>query len=346
MPSTSLNRSLHAARAIKQDEFYTQLSDIEKELVHYKKHFRNKTVFCNCDDPRISNFFKYFLNNFEALKLKKLITTCYRNDKPDLFSQHKSDRGVYFEYSGEQRESRLPDPGKIKPHQLKGDGDFRSEECVNLLKQADIVITNPPFSLFREYVGQLIEFRKNFLILGQQNVITYKEIYALIQDNKLWLGANNGGTKWFEVNKDYDITTESRKKIENGRKYFSMGSVNWFTNLDLAKRHDELITFEKYNPKMHPKYDNYDAIEVSRYKEIPIDYYGAMGVPITFLDKHNPDQFQLLGQTDRDGSSGFRTKIYTRDEVANANDLNRAAVIKEGKSYRAVYMRIIIKRKK
>jgi hypothetical protein len=183
-----LNRSLHAAKATKQDEFYTQLSDIEKELRHYAKHFKGKIVLCNCDDPRISNFFKYFINNFEKLGLKKLITTCYKNDQPDLWSQNKSSHGIYFEYSGEQTKQRLPDLAKIKPRELKGDGDFRSEECVNLLKQADIVVTNPPFSLFREYVAQLVESGKKFLIIGNQNAISYKEIFNHIRDNKTWLG--------------------------------------------------------------------------------------------------------------------------------------------------------------
>jgi len=179
MPTKSLNRSLLAAKTTKQDEFYTQLSDIEKELRHYSKHFKNKTVLCNCDDPRVSNFFKFFINNFEKLALKKLIATCYQNDKPDLFSQNKSARGIYFEYSGEQKKNRLPDLAKVKPRNLKSDGDFRSEECVNLLKQADIVVTNPPFSLFREYVAQLVKYEKKFLIIGHMNALHYKEIFTL-----------------------------------------------------------------------------------------------------------------------------------------------------------------------
>ena len=185
----ALNRSLHAAKASKQDEFYTQLSDIEKELRHYTKHFKGKTVLCNCDDPRVSNFFKYFINNFDKLGLKKLIATCYQNDKPDLFSQHKSDKGIYFEYSGEQKKQRLPDPAKIKPRDLKGDGDFRSEECVNLLKQADIVVTNPPFSLFREYVTQLVKHKKKFVILANQNTLSTKDVFELVRDDNLWLAA-------------------------------------------------------------------------------------------------------------------------------------------------------------
>ncbi len=169
-----LNRSLHAAKETKQDEFYTQLSDIEKELRHYAAHFKGKTVLCNCDDPRVSNFFRYFLNNFEKLGLKRLITTCYKNDQPDLFSTNACEKGIYFDYSGDQNGTRLPDPTKVKPLDFKGNGDFRSEECIALLKQADIVVTNPPFSLFREFVEQLMENDKNFLIIGNINAISYK----------------------------------------------------------------------------------------------------------------------------------------------------------------------------
>lgn len=293
MTKKNANRSLNAAKATKQDEFYTQLSDIEKELVHYKKHFRDKTVLCNCDDPRVSNFFKYFLNNFEALKLRKLITTCYRNDKPDLFSQHKSDRGIYFEYSGEQKGQRLPDPAKIEPRELKADGDFRSEECVNLLKQADIVVTNPPFSLFREYVTQLIAARKKFLIIGNHNAIIYKEIFRFIKENEFWLGYTHPVA--FVVPDHYEMRSVRSWRTEDGTNWRSLGNACWFTNLDIAKRHEELPLYEKYTPKKFPKYDNYDAIEVTRYKEIPADYEGVMGVPVTFLEQHNPDQFAIVG---------------------------------------------------
>jgi len=291
----SLNKNLHSAKNAKKDEFYTQLYDIEKELMHYKDHFKDKTVLCNCDDPRISNFFKYFSLNFETLGLKKLITTCYKNSNPDIFSNHESEKAVYLEYFGDKNGNKVPDPEEIGIKELKGDGDFRSKEVIELLKQADIVVTNPPFSLFREYVAQLIEYDKKFVILGQQNAITYKEIFKLIKENKIWLGHDNGGTKWFAVRDHYDIATESRKKIENGQKYFSMGSVNWYTNLDISKRHEDLILYKKYNPEEYPKYDNYDAINVDKTKDIPMDYDGAMGVPITFLDKYNPEQFEILG---------------------------------------------------
>ncbi|QMU55993.1 MAG: modification methylase [Candidatus Mycalebacterium zealandia] len=291
----TLNHNLHQAKRNKKDEFYTQIEDIERELKHYKKHLKGKVVYCNCDDPRVSNFFHYFSYNFEKLGLKKLIATCYKNQDMDLFSRHDSDRAIYLEYEGDKNNNKIPDTEEIEVKHLKGDGDFRSEECIDLLKQADIVVTNPPFSLFRKYIAQLIEYDKKFLIVGDQNAITYKEIFPLINQNKLWLGCDNGGTKWFQVPDDYDIKTESRKKIENGIKYFSKGSINWFTNFDHEKRHEELILYKTYNPEEYPHYDNYDAINVDKVQEIPKDYDGAMGVPITFLDKHNPNQFEILG---------------------------------------------------
>lgn len=295
MSKKTLNKNLHQAKTNKKDEFYTQLPDIERELKHYKKHFKNKVVLCNCDDPRVSNFFHYFSYNFEKLGLKKLITTCYKNQDMDLFSQHDNERAIYLEYEGDKNDNRVPDPEEIGIQNLKGDGDFRSKECIELLKQADIVVTNPPFSLFREYVAQLVKYDKKFVILGDQNAITYKEFFPLIKDNKIWLGVDNGGTKWFGVQDHYDIATESRKKIENGKKYFSMGRINWFTNLDIAKRHEDLILYKQYNEEEYPKYDNYDAINVNKVAEIPMNFKGAMGVPITFLDKHNSDQFEIIG---------------------------------------------------
>lgn len=292
-----LNSNLEKAKAGKNDEFYTQLTDIEKELRHYKMHFKDKTVFCNCDDPRVSNFFHYFSYNFEALGLKKLIATCYKNQDKDLFSKHQSEGAIWLEYNGDKNGDRIPNPEEIGINLLKGDGDFRSAESVELLEQADIVVTNPPFSLFREYVSQLLEFDKKFIIIGHQNALTYKEIFKLVAENKIWLGVDNGGTKWFGVKDHYDIATESRKKVEDGKKYFSMGSVVWFTNLDTNKRHQELILYRKYNPEEYPKYVNYDAIEVSKVKDIPMDYEGQMGVPITFLDKYNPEQFEIVGSS-------------------------------------------------
>lgn len=305
------NRNLHRANVAKKDEFYTQLSDIERELGHYKEHFKGKVIFCNCDDPRISNFFHYFSYNFEYLGLRKLLTTCYKNQNWDLFSQHNSEKAVYLEYNGDKNKNRVPDPEEIEVQNLKGDGDFRSTECIEFLQEADIVVTNPPFSLFREYVAQLIEYDKKFVILGDQNAITYKGIFPLLKENKVWLGINNGGIKWFGVQDHYDIKTESRKKIENGKKYFSMGRINWYTNLDIDKRHEDLILYKTYkgNEADYPKYDNYDAIEVSKTKEIPVDYKGAMGVPITFMDKYNPDQFEIIGMGE-DNGRGYSGGIW------------------------------------
>lgn len=291
---TSSNESLRKANKAKNDEFYTQLTDINNELKHYKEHFKNKIVLCNCDDPRISNFFHYFSYNFEQLGLKKLITTCYKNQDRDLFSQNQAEQAIYLEYEGDKNGNKVPDVKEIEVKELEQDGDFRSDECIELLKQADIVVTNPPFSLFREYVAQLVEFDKKFLIIGDQNAITYKEIFKLIKENKIWTGVDNGGTKWFEVPEHYDIKTESRKKTENGKKYFSKGSIVWFTNLDIAKRHEDLILYKKFSPEDYPKYDDYDAINIDKVADIPFDYSGAMGVPITFLDKYNPDQFEII----------------------------------------------------
>ena len=329
----SANQGLTKARSAKQDEFYTQYVDIQKEVEAYLEFdpdtFRGKVVYCNCDDPFESNFFKYFAAKFNTLGLKKLITTSY-DGSPIAGAQLTF--GEYDEGNGRRRKPRALAFEIRKVKRVSGDGaagiedvklflnqnlhtrrclaeggDFRSAECVELLKQADIVVTNPPFSLFREYVVQLIEHEKKFLIIGNQNAITYKEIFALIKDNRVWLGVDNGGTKWFEVQDNYDIKTESRKKIVNGKKYFSMGSIMWFTNLDHGRRHQELplmtmsdnLKFSKNlrGRAAYDRYANYDAIEVPTYKEIPSDYDGAMGVPVTFLDKYNPDQFEVLGSS-------------------------------------------------
>lgn len=291
----SLNKTLRSAKSKKNDEFYTQLTDIEKELKHYKNHFKGKVVYCNCDDPRISNFFHYFSYNFEKLGLKKLIATCYKSQSSDLFSNNDSEKAIYLEYNGDKNGNNVPDPNEVGIHYLESDGDFRSKESIELLKQADIVVTNPPFSLFREYVAQLIDRNKKFLIVGNQNAITYKEIFELIKENKIWLGYDNGGTKWFKVPKHYEIKTKTRIKEVKGEKYFSMGNVVWFTNLETTKRFDELVLWKEYNPEEFPNYDNYNAINVDKVSEIPKDFYGVMGVPITFIDKYNPNQFKLIG---------------------------------------------------
>ncbi len=291
--------SLDDAKKNKNDEFYTQLSDIENELKNYKEHFKDKVVFCNCDDPRESNFFKYFIRNFNRLGLKKLITTTYINspiaNTEDLFGE----RNVVYKVSINKLEDindydlitdELIDKIiKKRRKKLYGDenyqaGDFRSVECVELLKQADIVVTNPPFSLFREYVAQLIEYDKKFLIIGNKNSISYKEVFTYIKQNKIWLGFNSA-CEFFTIENGQKVKT---KKVQ--------GLTRWLTNLEHKKRHEELDLYKKYNPQEFPKYDNYDAINVDKTADIPCDYYEPMGVPITFLDKYSPEQFEILGQ--------------------------------------------------
>ena len=287
------NKTLSKARKNRDDEFYTQLADIEAELKHYKDHFKGKTVLCNCDDPRISNFFHYFAYNFEHLGLKKLISTCYKSQEAELFSQNNSERAIYLEYTGNKTGGRVPVAEEIGIKELKGDGDFRSTECIELLKQADIVVTNPPFSLFREYLAQLITYKKNFLIIANQNAITYKEIFSLIMQNKIWLGYKSGDMS-FKVPQDSEPRSTRYWQDDAGQKWRSMGNICWFTNLDHSKRHEKLILYKKYTPEEYPKYDNYDAINVDKVANIPCDYDGVMGVPITFLDKYNPEQFEIL----------------------------------------------------
>lgn len=340
---------MHAAKESKQDEFYTQLSDIEKELRHYTKHFKNKTVLCNCDDPTVSNFFHYFSHNFEKLKLKKLITTCYKNCEVDLFSEHKAEKGMYLEYDGDKNGNRVPDPEEIGIHKLQGSGDFRSDECVALLNQADIVVTNPPFSLFRQYVDQLVKHKKKFLIIGNQGAISYKEVFGLIKNNKMWLGYAHPVA--FVVPDHYEMREGRSWRDENGTNWRSLGNACWFTNLDIAKRHEELITFESYDPKKFVKYDNYDAIEVARYKDIPSDYDGVMGVPVTFLEHYNPDHFEIVGTPSNEPDNDCRTRVYTSQECRAAYhkrfgkpgvyDLNARAVVKGVK----LFARILIRRR-
>lgn len=296
MARKATNTGLQQAKKAKNDEFYTILADIEREVKHYKKHFKDKVVLCNCDDPRVSNFFHYFSYNFEQLGLKKLIATCYKNQNANLFSENKSEKAIYLEYTGDKNENNVPDPDEIGIKNLKGDGDFRSQECIELLKQADIVVTNPPFSLFREYVSQLDEYNKQFLIVGTWNVITYKDIFHLIKNDKLWIGINsNRNFSGFIVPKHYSLHGTEARIDENGHRIVSTNNTCWFTNLDNSKRHEELILYKNYSPEEYPKYDNYNAIEVSNTKDIPLDYDGCMGVPITFLNKYNPNQFEIIG---------------------------------------------------
>ena len=250
--SKPLNRSFRAAKGAKQDEFYTQLSDIEKELRHYTAHFRGQAVLCNCDDPKVSNFFHYFSHNFEKLKLKKLITTCYKNCDPDLFSKHTGEKGIYLEYDGAKKGSRVPTADQIGIRKLKGDGDFRSTECIELLKQANIVVTNPPFSLFREYVEQLVKSKKQFLIIGNQNAISYKEVFELIKNNEIWLGYTHPVA--FVVPDHYEMREVRSWRDENGTNWRSLGNTCWFTNLDIAKRHEDLVLYKKYSRNEYAKY--------------------------------------------------------------------------------------------
>lgn len=353
MAKKSLNQSLSDAKAAKKDEFYTQYIDIQKEIEAYLEYdpdtFHDKVVYCNCDDPFESNFFKYFAANFNKLGLKKLITTSYDGSpiagRGTLFEEYNEGNGkrskpkaiaVTLDHVKDEDgdgATNITDVelflkrNKAARHALKGDetypgGDFRSAECVELLKEADLVVTNPPFSLFREFVALLMEYDKLFLVIGNQSALTTSEIFPLVRDNKMWLGVDNGGTKWFEVKDDYDIKTKSRKKIVNGTKYFSMGSIMWYTNLDHGRRHQKLPLMTmaenlKFSNKLKGKksydeYDNYEAIEVGTYKAIPSDYDGVMGVPITFIDKYNPDQFEILG-SDYEVKQGLHPELVKDD---------------------------------
>ena len=350
-------KSFREAKVAKEDEFYTQLSDIENELRHYKKHFQGKTVLCNCDDPRVSNFFHYFSYNFEQLGLKKLITTCYKNQNRDLFSQNDSEKAIWLEYYGDHNGNRVPDPEEIGIHYLNGDGDFRSSECIELLKQADIVVTNPPFSLFREYVSLLIRYEKKFVIIGSQNAITYKEIFSLIKENKLWLGSSLSFAK-FKVPDYYEERSTRFWIDETGQKWRSFGNICWFTNLDIAKRHESLILYKRYTPEEYPVYDNYDAINVDKIADIPGDYYGVMGVPITFLDKYNPEQFDIITLGIGEGNFTPTKKYqkfrdpYTKEYISDKRDYLLYVRNPNGKyltseDYRVdkCYARILIRRK-
>lgn len=336
------NKSLHRAKDKKNDEFYTQLSDIERELKYYKKHFKDKVVYCNCDDPRVSNFFHFFSYNFEKLGLKKLITTCYKSQSMDLFSQNDSEQAIYLEYTGDKNGNFVPDPNEIGIKQLKGDGDFRSKESISLLTQADIVVTNPPFSLFREYVAQLIEYDKKFIIVGNKNAITYKEIFKLIKEDKMWVGNTPMSTDMlFDVPEDFSKELVANKKEGSGYKIVNgvvkgRAQAVWFTNLDIAKRHEDLILYKNYIKEEYPTYDNYNAINVDKTKDIPADCKKVLGVPITFLDKHNPEQFEILGMS---ASAGYDKEIVGIPFLGNKD----ARPLINGKN---TYARVFIKNKR
>lgn len=276
----SSNKDLRNASKYKKDEFYTQLSDIEKEMNYYEEYFNDKIIFCNCDNPKYSNFWKYFESNFTKLKLKKLIST------------HFNVNATSYKLEIIKKDNHKD----IIKTPLKGNGDFRSDECIEILKSSDIIVTNPPFSLFREFVNLLFKYNKKFIILGNQNAITYKEFFPLIKDNKVWLGASiHSGDREFEVPFDYPIKTLGYRIDNEGKKYIRVKGVRWWTNLDYKERYKDLVLYKKYTSEEYPHYDNYNAINVNETSKIPIDYKGIMGVPITFLDKYNPQQFKLLG---------------------------------------------------
>ena len=343
------NSNLKEAKKAKKDEFYTQLSDIERELKYYKHHFKDKVVYCNCDDPRVSNFFHYFSYNFEKLGLKKLITTCYKNQSMDLFSQNDSEQAIYLEYTGDKNGNNVPDPNEIGIKYLKGDGDFRSKESIELLKQADIVVTNPPFSLFREYVAQLIEYDKKFVIVGHQNAIKYKEIFPLIRDNKIWLGYGFKGGAGHFINEHYEDYATATDRKEG---MIRVSGVHWFTNLEINKRHEDLILYKRYTPEEYPKFENYDAINVDVTKDIPVDYDGMIGVPITFMDKYNPDQFEIIGVGIANLGLEMGIQPYKPEHKKYRKEIQKRGAV-DGDLYMMVdgvvtvpYSRIIIKRKK
>ena len=330
-------RTIDKAKVAKKDEFYTQLEDINNELRHYREYFRGKTVLCNCDDPRVSNFFTYFAYNFEFLGLKKLITTCYKNQDMDLFSMNKSEQAVYLVYEGDKNGNHIPDAEEIGVKPLKGDGDFRSKECIELLKEADIVVTNPPFSLFREYVAQLMKYDKKFLIIGNVNALSYKEIFPLVKDNRVWLGASiHSGDRKFWVPDTYELNAAGCGIDDDGKKFIKVKGVRWFTNLDYKERHDDIPLYKSYSPEEYPTYDNYDAINVGKTAEIPRDYDGVMGVPITFIDKYNPDQFEILGMS---ASAGYNADIVG---IPFKGDKDARPLV-NGKN---TYARIFIKKRK
>ena len=379
--------SLGVAKKNRADEFYTQLAVIEEEMRYYRGHFKDKVILCNCDDPYESNFFKYFAMNFNFLELKKLIATCY-SDSPvageqlSLFDvvgvrenvtghrqSHKIEITEVLDFNEDGAVDLADVEYLLKSKNntltlLNGDGDFRSAECIALLKQVDIVVTNPPFSLFREYVAQLVEYEKKFIIIGNVNAITYKDIFKLIKDNKLWLGESiHSGDREFRVPDHYPLDAAGYRIDEHGKKYIRVKGVRWYTNLDIPLRHQELTLYKKYTAEEYPHYDNFDAINVDVTTDIPCDYNGAMGVPITFLDKYNPEQFEILGITKT--WFGGASKIYPNQTQVNTNGstsivtkLNDGATLKlpvppQGKTYYIVdgeyyiqlYARVIIKKK-
>lgn len=362
LPTRNKSKNLRDAKRNKNDEFYTQLSDIEKELSHYTDFFKGKTVFCNCDDPYESNFFKYFALNFNALGLKKLIATSFCaspiiGKELSLFEENKmlvkvSNKNAYKVVMTELKdvtnrgrcdEEDIKEIIKHRVRYLEGDnkypaGDFRSKECIELLNQADIVVTNPPFSLFREYVAQLIRYDKKFLIIGNLNAIAYKEIFPLIKGNKIWLDTNiHSGNKEFRVPDSYPLYATKYRIDKKGIKYISVNGIRWYTNVNYKKRQESLDLYKKYTPEEYPKYDNYDAINVNKVADIPMDYEGIMGVPISFMDKYCPDQFEIIGM----GTGDLAKALGVSKNYRGRTDL---AVTINGKKI-CPYNRILIQHK-
>lgn len=367
------NSDLQSAQKARKDEFYTGLVDVSAELKYHRKSFKDKVVLCNCDDPFESNFFKYFALNFNKLGLKKLIATCYKGS-PVVATQLSFFDGMEasVELNKEANKkaykiviTEVPDVngdgaiditdvewliknGNNVLTELEGDGDFRSDECVELMKEADIVCTNPPFSLFREFVALLEELHKQYLIIGNVNAITYKEFFPLIKDGKVWMGASiHSGDREFRVPDDYPLNAAGCRVDENGVKYIRVKGVRWWTNMDYRKRHEEMDLYKKYTSEEYPKYDNYDAINVNTTAEIPRDYFDVMGVPITWLDRHCPEQFDIIGIAKRGaGDPALRSRVYTKEDYPNYSDLNAGPVLKreDGTLYN-IYPRILIKRK-
>ncbi len=340
---SNTNKNLHSASKAKKDEFYTQLEDISNELKHYKDQFKGKVVFCNCDDPRESNFVKYFSQNFEHLGLKKLIATHYNG--ATLFTNEPPYK---LEYTGDENNNRMPDPSEFSK-QMIGDGDFRSPECLELLKEADIVVTNPPFSLFREYVAQLVEYDKKFIIIGNTNALTYKEIFKLVKDDKLRTGYTNFNVgMFFVVPNDWE---QYHHIDEKGNKIARVSTSCWFTNLEVEKHKQDIILYKKYILEEYPKYDNYNGIEVSKVAEIPIDYDGAMGVPITFLDKYNPKQFEIIGLGISNSGLEVGVRAYKDEHKKYRKEVQKRGAV-DGDLYMikdgivdVPYARVLIKKK-
>ena len=327
--------------------------DIENELRHYSRHFRGKVVYCNCDDPRVSNFFHYFSYNFDHLGLEKLITACYRNQERDLFSRHDSERAIWLEYKGNAKGGRVPDVGDIGIREFEGNGDFRSAECIELLKQADIVVTNPPFSLFRSYVAQLVQYGKKFLIVGSQNAVTYKEIFTLIKDNRMWLGVTpKGQDTLFDVPEGYarELAATAKEgsayRVVEGVIKGRLGNAAWFTNLDHAKRHEELILYKRYSPEEYSAYDNYDAINVDRIADIRWIGTGRWGCRSRFWTSIIRSSLKIMGITASADRYGLKTKKYTLADAPNYSYLNsrEGGVMRVGGRYTSTYRRLLVKR--